>query len=487
MLSQNPVANVIRGRLLLVMILFVLLAGAALSGGPPPVAHAATITVNSATHAVADDGVCTLREAITAANSDTASGATPGECPAGSGADTIELGVGLTYTLDVVDNSAWGDTGLPAITSLITINGNGSTIEREELAPDFGILVVQPDAYLILNDVTITGGVAAWGGGIQNLGALTISNSTISGNSASSGGGIYSDSIDPVLFQTILSITGSTISGNSTTGSGGGIYNNSSTLTITGSAIVGNSAGSGGGINNTNGAVAITETSFTGNSATGNGGGIYNIDSITITGSTLSGNSADSSGGIFNQNVTASITNSTFSGNGASTGGGIFNASGAVDLTNVIIANSPSGGDCSGSITSLGHNLDSDDTCGLTDTDDLPGADPLLGPLQNNGGAYEYDLCTLVLDVSCIDGIVRVEATVGTLVPATKNIWGTLQSKVLNLDSTAIPVTDPPATGLEFSGPVPDQGVVAVFATLTTPEDGIICSDFKILDTGPAP
>jgi CSLREA domain-containing protein len=91
MLSQNPVANVIRGRLLLVMILFVLLAGAALSGGPPPVAHAATITVDSATNAVADDGVCTLREAITAANSDTASGATPGECPAGSGADTIEL------------------------------------------------------------------------------------------------------------------------------------------------------------------------------------------------------------------------------------------------------------------------------------------------------------------------------------------------------------------------------------------------------------
>jgi hypothetical protein len=92
-----------------------------------------------------------------------------------------------------------------------------------------------------------------------------------------------------------------------------------------------------------------------------------------------------------------------------------------------------------------------------------------------------------VLDVSYIDGIARVEATVGTLVPVTKNIWGTLQSKVLNLDSTAIPVTDPPATGLEFSGPVPDQGVVAVFATLTTPENGIICSEFKILDTGPAP
>ena len=141
--------------------------------------------------------------------------------------------------------------------------------------------------------------------------------------------------------------------------------------------------------NITSGAVVISGVTVRNGKTTGNGGGIYNIDSITITGSTLSGNSADSGGGIFNQNVTASITNSTFSGNGASTGGGIFNASGAVDLTNVIIANSPSGGDCSGSSTSLGHNLDSDDTCGLTDTDDLPGADPLLGPLQNNGGATD--------------------------------------------------------------------------------------------------
>src|SRR3990172_6675144 len=41
-------------------------------------AHAETITVNSAADVVADDGVCTLREAITAANTDAASGATPG-------------------------------------------------------------------------------------------------------------------------------------------------------------------------------------------------------------------------------------------------------------------------------------------------------------------------------------------------------------------------------------------------------------------------
>ena len=49
-------------------------------------AHAASIVVNSSADTVADDGFCTLREAITAANTDTASGAMLGECSAGSGA-----------------------------------------------------------------------------------------------------------------------------------------------------------------------------------------------------------------------------------------------------------------------------------------------------------------------------------------------------------------------------------------------------------------
>jgi hypothetical protein len=38
------------------------------------------------------------------------------------------------------------------------------------------------------------------------------------------------------------------------------------------------------------------------------------------------------------------------------------------------------------SITSNGHNLDSDNTCNLTAVGDLPDTDPRLGPLQDNGG-----------------------------------------------------------------------------------------------------
>ena len=67
---------------------------------------------------------CTLINAITAANTDTATGG----CPAGSGADTIVLPAGSTQTLTSVNNSTYGPTGLPVISSAITIAGQGSTI-----------------------------------------------------------------------------------------------------------------------------------------------------------------------------------------------------------------------------------------------------------------------------------------------------------------------------------------------------------------------
>src|SRR3954454_5298916 len=50
---------------------------------------AAPIAVTSTADVLANDGQCTLREAVIAANTDKASGALAGECPAGSGADTV--------------------------------------------------------------------------------------------------------------------------------------------------------------------------------------------------------------------------------------------------------------------------------------------------------------------------------------------------------------------------------------------------------------
>ncbi len=56
-------------------------------------ASAATITVNTATDTDANNGLCTLREAIANANTDSQAGST--DCAAGSGADTINFNASL--------------------------------------------------------------------------------------------------------------------------------------------------------------------------------------------------------------------------------------------------------------------------------------------------------------------------------------------------------------------------------------------------------
>ena len=85
----------------------------ALAGGPGWAAPNAAITV---------DGVsCTLAEAITSANNDNAGG---NGCTDGSGADTITLNTDVTLT--ATDNSTYDPTGLPVVTSAITIEGGGT-------------------------------------------------------------------------------------------------------------------------------------------------------------------------------------------------------------------------------------------------------------------------------------------------------------------------------------------------------------------------
>ncbi len=83
---------------------------------------AATITVNSTADDASNDGECTLREAITAANSDTASGLAVGECIAGSGTDTIQFAISGSGVKTIALLSA-----LPNITSPLTIDGYTQT------------------------------------------------------------------------------------------------------------------------------------------------------------------------------------------------------------------------------------------------------------------------------------------------------------------------------------------------------------------------
>lgn len=92
-----------------------------------PVHADATIVVNSTADDQANDGECTLREAIIAANTNTTSGAAAGECAAGdSGHDTINFNI--TEPADFTNNSENGyiiqpNSSLPSSTEQVTING----------------------------------------------------------------------------------------------------------------------------------------------------------------------------------------------------------------------------------------------------------------------------------------------------------------------------------------------------------------------------
>src|SRR5438876_495941 len=85
-------------------------------------ASAATITVTSTGDATADDGQCTLREAITAANTNTASTDTTGTpCMAGDVTpDTIDFSAAFNGELADTITLA---SALPPITSDLTIDG----------------------------------------------------------------------------------------------------------------------------------------------------------------------------------------------------------------------------------------------------------------------------------------------------------------------------------------------------------------------------
>ena len=315
---------------------------------PAPVAHAATITANSLAD-TAGGSECTLRNAITAANTNTATGG----CPAGAaGADTINFSVSGTITLT---------SALPAISQALTIDGPGAeslTVSGNNL---YRVLYINDGVSVTISGVTIANGYASWGGGIFNDGTLTVDSSTFSNNRASSyGGGIGN-------YYGTLTVTNSTFSNNTSNDTGGGLHNWLSTATVSNSVFSGNQSVTwGGGIVTGPGSLDVTNSTFSGNFAGSHGGG--GIANSTYSGSTIV------------------VVNSTFSGNRPNaSGSGVANGGGgAVTLKNTIVANSAAGSNCSGTITNGGGNLVwGDTTC--------PGinADPKLDALANNGGSTQ--------------------------------------------------------------------------------------------------
>lgn len=220
-------------------------------------ALASNLTVNSQTdNSLSGDLICSLREAINNANSN--SDTSGGDCAAGAGADSITFSISGTIVL--------GSPLSISDTALTTLDGIGQNII---LSGNYAVRVMQvsPGANFTMKNLTVANGFnPSMGGGIVNQdGFLSIVNCTISGNSTSQrGGGIahYSNANIP---GGSLTVVNSTFSGNSAF-YGGAIWNgHGGPIRVVNSTITGNSAvtpvcpagfvcalviADGGGINN---------------------------------------------------------------------------------------------------------------------------------------------------------------------------------------------------------------------------------------------
>ena len=283
---------------------------------------------------------CSLREAIDAA--------APGDLvvlPAGT--YTLTFGSQLTIDKD------------------LTLMGAGADVTTVQAATAPGLVFYRvlevTSGNVTISGVTLQhGNTADFGGGILNMGNLTLADSAVSNNSAFvwSGGGISNSGS-----LSTLTLVNSTVSGNTSEKDGGGIF-------------------SGGTLNLTNSTVS-NNTVFE-----STGGGIANTGNMKLVNTTITAN--DDAGGA----------------------GGVENSGGSMDMVNTIIASNPtaSSPDCSGgTITSLGNNLIGNGSgCSFVAlTGDLVGTvgapiDPLLGPLQNNGGST--DTHALLFGSQAIDG-----------------------------------------------------------------------------------
>jgi hypothetical protein len=311
----------------------------------------ATITVTSLADNTAVDGQVTLREAIHAAELDTSIDGSA----AGNGADIIEFAANLAgnLPLSILGDALAGPSALLLSTN-VTIRGNpaGITLTRDAAAPDMRLFRVSASGNLTLESLNLTGGVARGadgaapgenagngdGGAVLNQGTLTIIACALYNNLAAGG-----------------NATGGGLRG---AGRGGALYNDAATLAIRNSTFSANSAVAGTGA---------------GAPSASLGGTIYGLNgTITIHNSTITLGSALSASGafIFGDNGTATV------GIFSSIIGQAQNPS-AFDL-NITY-------DTNGTVVVSGANnliRRQNDFHSITVSAD----DPLLGPLQNNGG-----------------------------------------------------------------------------------------------------
>ncbi len=296
-------------------------------------------------------------------------------------------------SVTVVDGGGLGS--VVTIADSVTVTIEGLTLTGGAAPTGAGI---NSQGDLTLRNSTIHGNAATRGGGIRAYtGSLTVEDSTISGNTAASGGGVSIQFAEASIARTV-------IEGNTATSSGGGVSTTCSggygpspeftgTISIVGSAIVGNSALHGAGV--AFGGCSLYSWGFSsemanctvsGNMATMHGGAILTggLSSPLLSNTTITNNSAGGDGGgsfdfdyylgggpVFRDCVVAGNTASTPE---MADVGGTFNYLFGTAASDSLIGIAP--------VESMLMNGASNNQVGTV----LSPVDPLLGPLQDNGG-----------------------------------------------------------------------------------------------------
>ena len=346
------------------------------------------------------DSTCTLRDAILEANAspDTSTITFDPAIFPSPGPQTINLA-----------------SALPDLSTNMTIEGPGPGVltVRRSSADHFRIFTIGEGATVTISGITIANGSAfpnvgllGYGGGVLNLGTLTLDNSVVSNNAAHlCGGGICN--------RGTATVTNSRVIDNYSDHSGGGIGNYQGTLTIHRSTVSSNdSLFYGGGVSNrwSTTACNVSDSTVSGNHTGDSGGGIFSEGRLTVTSSTVSGNTSDGHGGgiadegILNvRSTTVANNRADVDGNSSGLGGGIFFQYDYPILRNTIVAANYRGAALTDDDLRIGAwgELDTSTAFNLIGAGGSAGlvngvnsnqvgvSNPGLGPLQNNGGSTE--------------------------------------------------------------------------------------------------
>ena len=355
-----------------------------------------------------NDNLCSLREAVIAANTNTASGGGPNECPAGTIVDTINLQA-ARYDLTIVgtgeDAAATGDLDILTRINFYGAGQDETLIYGNDLDRILDIhdsvngLVVVRDLELSHGDTNGNGGA------VQNKGELTMRRVTIFKHGATLGGAIWSD--DTLILEDCVvdgnlssddgaglyltsgsqtTMTRCTVSDNEAGGTGGGILTKG-VLELVQSVVELNEGAWGGGIHAENGNLTLTQSTIGKNNARRWGGGLANENNATITSSAISGNDAVEYGGNVANMAGGDMTllNVTIANGTAPSGNAVHNAA-VVRATNSIVK----GGCAQNDLISNGGNLESPGNgCGFGQASDKRNVSIgglYLFPLGNYGG-----------------------------------------------------------------------------------------------------